>query len=191
MNFFLALNYSVHCSNKVHYCNTNFLPSALLLQHSVLCSDAKDIFNFLAPPLLLLLLLATFSTLKRRERERQRQRQRQLRHGKRFRLWCVHREVRSTTKPIRPWASFEWTHLCRQRLVSPNIHSLSLLLVFSYTIYHSSLSSKNSKFSYLFSFAFNYWVFSNFFILKCVGAWKIMHSKIQSEIVFMNLNYWV
>ena len=136
--------------------HSNFLPSALLLQHSVLCSDAKDIFNFLAPPLLLLLLLATFSNLKRQER------QRQLRHGKRFRLWCVHGEVRSTTKPIRPWASFEWTHLCRQRLVSPNIHSLSLLLVFSYTIYHSSLSSKNSKFSYLFSFAFNYWAFSNF-----------------------------
>ena len=42
------------------------------------------------------------------------------------------------------------------------IHTLSLLLVFSYTIYHSSLSSKNSKFSYLFSFAFNYWAFSNF-----------------------------
>ena len=42
------------------------------------------------------------------------------------------------------------------------IYTLSLLLVFSYTIYHAALSSKNSKFSYLFSFAFNYWAFSNF-----------------------------
>ena len=42
------------------------------------------------------------------------------------------------------------------------IYTLSLLLVFSYTIYQSSLSSENSKLSYLFSFAFNYWAFSNF-----------------------------
>ena len=68
---------------------------------------------------------------------------------------------------------------------SPSAHELSLnslsfavkdmsvlitLFAQSYTIYLSSLSSKNPKLSYFFSFAFNYWVFSNFFILKCVGA---------------------